>query len=145
MKVFIDTNLMVAAFYESHPHHNSARPVIERVREGKDEGFVAAHSLAEVYSVITRLPGDRQTPAAVAWQLISENIVNHFKIVSLSGKEYVEILSKGSREGIEGGKTYDLLLLAAARKSQCERVFTFNVRHFQSLAEDELKLKIVAP
>lgn len=145
MKVFVDTNLVVAAFYESHPHHNAARPVIERVREGKDEGFVAAHSLAEAYSVITRLPGERHTPAAVAWQLISENIVNYFKVVSLSGKEYVEILGKGSKEGIEGGKTYDFLLLAAAGKCQCDRILTFNVRHFQSLAEDDLKSKIVAP
>ena len=145
MKVFVDTNLLVAAFYESHPHHHAARPILERVRAGKDEGFVAAHSLAEGYSVMTRLPGESQTLAAVAWQLISENVVNHFTIVHLSGREYVEILTKASKDGIEGGKTYDLLILAAAEKSNCTRILTLNVRHFQSLAGDHLRSKIVAP
>lgn len=145
MKIFVDTNLLVAAFFESHPHHNSARPVLERVRARKDEGFVAAHSLAEAYSVMTRLPGEKHTPAAVAWQLISENVVSHFSIIHLSSKEYVDVLTKASRDGIEGGKTYDLLLLAAAVKSRCDRILTLNVRHFQSLAEEDWKGKIVAP
>ena len=31
MKVFCDTNVLVAAFLQSHLHHHSARPVLERV------------------------------------------------------------------------------------------------------------------
>jgi hypothetical protein len=34
--------------------------VVERVKAGQDEGFVAAHSLAEAYAVLTRLPGGNQ-------------------------------------------------------------------------------------
>ena len=57
MKVFCDTNVLVAAFLQGHPYHSSARPVIERVKARADQGFVAAHSVAEAYAVLTRLPG----------------------------------------------------------------------------------------
>src|SRR5204863_346319 len=43
------------ALMQSHPHHSSARPVIERIKAGRDQGFVGAHSLAETYAVLTRL------------------------------------------------------------------------------------------
>src|SRR3954453_709790 len=109
MKVFCDTNVLVAAFLQSHPHHNAARPVVERVKAGQDEGFVAAHSLAEAYAVLTRLPGGNQAPPTVAWQLISENVLKDFTIVSLTSKEYQETLAEAASNGVKGGKTYDAL------------------------------------
>ena len=145
MKVFCDTNVLVAAFLQSHPHHNSARPVIERIKAGYDQGYIAAHSLAETYAVLTRLPGCHQVPGAMAWQLITDNILRDFTLVSLSSKEYTEAVGKAAKNGVEGGKTYDALLLAAAAKSGAERIYTTNVRHFQSLADDPLRLRIVAP
>jgi len=145
MKIFCDTNVLVAAFLQSHPHHNSARPLIERAKAGDDEGFVAAHSLAETYAVLTRLPGGNQLAPAVAWQLISENILKDFSIVSLTLKEFSDTLAKAAANGVEGGKTYDALLMAAAAKSGADRIYTVNVRHFQSLADDSLRPRIAAP
>ena len=145
MKVFCDTNVLLAAFLQNHPHHNSARPLIERVKAGEDEGFVAAHSLAETYAVLTRLPGGNYLPPSVAWQLISENILKDFAIVNLNSKEYSDILAKSAANGVEGGKTYDALLLAAAAKSGADRIYTVNVRHFQNLADDNVRPKIAAP
>ena len=145
MKVFCDTNVLVAAFLQGHPHHNSARPVIERVKAGHDDGFVSAHSLAETYAVLTRLPGGDQVAAPVAWQLIAENVLKDFTVVGLSSKDYADTLASAARNGVEGGKTYDALLLAAAAKSGAERIYTTNVRHFQSLADDELRPRIAAP
>src|SRR4051812_14534076 len=145
MKVFCDTNVLVAAFLQRHPHHSTARPVIERVKAGHDQGFVGAHSLAEAYAVMTRLPGGNHIAAPVAWQLIAENILKDFTIVSLSSKEYTEALGNAATNGVEGGKTYDALLLAAAARSGAERIYTTNVRHFQSLADDQLRPRIVAP
>jgi predicted nucleic acid-binding protein len=145
MKVFCDTNVLVAAFIQNHPHHNSARPVIERVKAKQDEGFVATHSLAESYAVLTRLPGGAQVAPSVAWQLISENVVKSFTLVGLTAKEYAETLESAAADGVEGGRTYDALLLAAAAKSGADRIYTTNVRHFQSLATDALRGRIVAP
>lgn len=145
MKVFCDTNLLVAAFREDHPQHEAARPVIERVKAGKDAGFVAAHSLAETYAVLTRLPGAAQVAPTVAWQLISENVLKGFTIVTLTAKEYAEAIKTAAENGVEGGKTYDALLLSAAAKSGADRILTFNVRHFQTLADPDLRSRIAAP
>jgi predicted nucleic acid-binding protein len=145
MKVFCDTNVLVAAFLQDHPHHHAARPILERVKAGHDQGFVAAHSLAEAYAVLTRLPGGNLVAPTIAWQLIAENVVKEFSILSLTSTEYADALSDAALKGVEGGKTYDALLLAAAAKSGAERIYTTNVRHFQSLADDALRARIAAP
>jgi hypothetical protein len=43
-----------------------------------------------------------------------------------------------------GGRIYDALHLRRARQAACDRVYTFNVRHFQQLAPD-LAGRIGAP
>jgi len=145
MKVFCDTNVLVSAFLTKHPQHNAARPVLERIKAQADEGWIAAHSLAETYAVLTRLPGASQVAPNVAWQLISENIIKNFSLITLSATEYSKALAGAAASGVEGGKIYDALLLAAAVKSGAERIYTFNITHFQSMADVELQKRIVAP
>jgi predicted nucleic acid-binding protein len=145
MKIFCDTNVIVAAFLAGHPHHNAARPILERVKARKDRGFVAAHSIAEVYAVLTRLPGASQVMPSIAWILISQNILEPFAVVTLSAREYARVIESGSQRNVQGGMTYDALLLAAAKKSRAERIYTFNVSHFQSMADEQLIPRIVAP
>lgn len=145
MKVFCDTNVLVAAFVANHPQHNAARPVLEKIKAGADEGFVAAHSLAESYAVLTRLPGASQVAPSVAWQLISENVVKNFTAISLSPREYAKALEDASLINVQGGKIYDALLLAAAIKSGAARIYTFNVSHFQRIVPKHVGSQIVAP
>lgn len=145
MKIFCDTNVFIAAFLTNHPHHSAARPVIERVKAGTDEGLLATHSLAESYAVLTRLAGGNRVAPSVAWQLISENTLNNFSLVTLTARDYAATLAKAAADGVEGGKVYDALILAAAAKSGVERVYTFDVAHFQSLADVDLRKRIVAP
>jgi predicted nucleic acid-binding protein len=145
MKVFCDTNVLVAAFVTNHSHHNAARPVLEKIKAGTDEGFVAAHSLAECYAVLTRLPGMNQVSPGTAWQLISENIIKNFTVISLSPKEYARTLEDGALLNVQGGKIYDALLIGAAIKSGASRIYTFNVSHFQSLVPENARSQIVAP
>jgi toxin FitB len=145
MKVFCDTNVIIAAFLQNHPHHESARPILERVKTGKDTGFVAAQSLAEVYAVLTRLPGESRLAPAIAWQLLTENVLRDFVIVTLTGKEYADTLATASLGGVEGGRTYDALLLKAAAKSEAERTYTLNARDFQMLANESLRSKVTSP
>jgi predicted nucleic acid-binding protein len=144
MKVFFDTNVVVAACLAEHPHHHRARQLMARVISGKDEGIIAAHSLAEAYAVMTRLPKAHYVAPSVAWQLLSENVLKSFTIITLTAKEYEKALSQAAGDGVEGGRTYDLLLLAAAAKSQATSIYTFNVNHFTALAP-ELADKVMMP
>jgi predicted nucleic acid-binding protein len=145
MKVFCDTNVLISAFLTNHPQHNAARPVLERIKARIDEGWAATHSLAETYAVLTRLPGANQVVPSITWQLIAENILKNFSLIGLSATAYSKTLEKAAASDIEGGKIYDALLLAAAVKSGAERIYTFNVTHFQSMADVDLQKRIVAP
>lgn len=144
MKLFLDTNVLVAAFVADHEHHARALPVIQMVHDGKAEGVVSGHSLLETHSILTRLPRAPRLSAVQAAMLISENILKHFSVTTLTGKEYGELAQKLGRDGIIGGRSYDLLHLNCAEKSGAERIYTFNVDHFAGLAP-HLRNRIVAP
>ncbi len=103
MKVFCDTNVLVAGVVSTHPHYEAARPVLERVVQGKDKGFVATHSLAESYAVLTRLPAQSRVPASIAWQLL-ENLLGSFSVISPGQKDYEKSLEESARNGVEGGR-----------------------------------------
>jgi predicted nucleic acid-binding protein len=139
MKVFLDTSVLVASVVEQHEHHERAYAVLERVQSGKDEGFVSAHGLAEVYGVLTKLPAPfRHTPEQ-ALLSVEENIVKHFKIISLTAADYTGIIREAALAGVQGGTIYDAVLVKCAAKAEGEKLFTLNVRHFQSVARKSLQ------
>jgi predicted nucleic acid-binding protein len=145
VKVFLDTNVLIAACLTEHEHHERAWPLVNSVREGKVEGFASAHAVLEVYAILTRLPRSPRLSTLQVTALIEENILEDFNTITLSGKEYGELVLKLGREGISGGQAYDALHLACAWKGQVDRVYTFNARHFQRAAEENLRERIMAP
>lgn len=56
MRCFFDTSVLVAASERSHPHDERAWPALQEVARGEREGFMSAHSIAEVSAALTRLP-----------------------------------------------------------------------------------------
>lgn len=64
MKVAFDTSVLVAVLHRAHPHHARAVAWIDAVAEGHATGLITCHALAELWSVLTRLPGaGRISPA----------------------------------------------------------------------------------
>ena len=53
MKLFLDTSVLIAAVIQKHAAHERSWTVLDRVQNGKDEGFVSAHSLAELHANLT--------------------------------------------------------------------------------------------
>src|SRR6266851_3182637 len=72
VQVFFDTNVLVAASERSHPHYAQAWPALRRVAAGKDKGFMSAHSIAEVYAALTRLPVQPRIHPAEAVRIITD-------------------------------------------------------------------------
>ncbi len=145
MKLFLDTNVLVAACLEEHEHHGRALPLVQTIHEKKVEGFASAHTLLEMLATLTRLPRSPRILPMQAATLLEENVMKRFSVVSLTAKEYAELARRLGREGIIGGQAYDALHLECARKSGADRIYTFNVRHFQSLADDTMRPRIVSP
>lgn len=53
---YFDTSVLVPAAVTRHPHNAPALSVLEELLRGKHCGFNSAHSLTEIYSVLTRTP-----------------------------------------------------------------------------------------
>jgi predicted nucleic acid-binding protein len=144
VKVFFDTNVLVAACEQGHPHYGQARPALLRVTALKDQGFMSVHSIAEMYAALTRLPVQPRIHPAEAARIITDNILPHFETVLLGKKDYTEALRVIGDGGWPGAKIYDALLIGCAAKSGAERIYTFNLADFRQLAPN-LEGKICAP
>jgi len=55
-------------------------------------------------------------------------------LVSLSPAEYFAGIQDVSSRGFTGGRVYDALRLACAAKCKAQTVYTWNLKHYQSLA-----------
>jgi predicted nucleic acid-binding protein len=144
MRVYFDTAVVVAASIARHPHYGQSDTALESVREKKIEGFVSGHGLSEVYSVLTRTPFNPPIHPALAWRLLEEDVLPYFNIVTITPQMYRDTIRDCADNGWVGGRVHDALHLRCARKADCERIYTFNVRHFQQLAPD-LAQRIGAP
>ena len=145
MNVFFDTSVLVAASVASHPHHARALPVLQRVASGQDKGFVGAHSIAETYAALTRVPVVPRIHPSEADRIVRGNILSTCTVVTADVAQYLEALTAVQERGLPGAKIYDALLLACAALSSAERIYTFNLGDFRELARPDILARIGSP
>ncbi len=144
MKILFDTSVIVAALVEKHSARSRALPWFERVTLGSDQGFISAHTLAEVYSALTTLPIHPLLSPVEARRLIQENVIDKFEIIALTSTDYTELIEHLSGLDIIGGATYDAIHLRAAAKAEVDQVVTLNAKDFRRVYP-ALADKIIAP
>ena len=130
MKIFFDTSVLVAAFVNAHPRHANCLPWLQKVKKKEIEGIISVHSLIEIYSILTKLPLSPRINPALALNLIKENILEDFELVTYDKKDYINLLDELSRGNIAGGASYDGLILNAAKKVTADKILTLNVNDF---------------
>src|SRR5437667_140908 len=86
----------------------------------------AAHSLAEVYATLTRLPG-RQRMTGDQAVLFLEDMKDRLTTVALDEKEYWSAIRESAAEGILGGTIYDALIARCAVKAKASIIYTWNL------------------
>jgi predicted nucleic acid-binding protein len=145
MKVFFDTSVLLAAVLQKHVAHERAFAVLERVQDGKDEGFVSAHGLAEIYANLTKLPPPFRHSPEQALLSMEENVLKHFKISSLTGGDYSALVRESALAGIQGGTIYDAVLLKSASKAEVDQIYTLNLRHFEAVAPKDFGPELRVP
>ena len=145
MRVFLDTSVLVAAVLQQHEAHARAFAVLARIQGGRDEGFASAHSLAEMYATLTKIPAPfRHTPEQ-ALLSIEENVIKHFNISSLTGSDYTGLIREAALAGIRGGTVYDAILMKTAGKAGVDQIYTLNLEHFQAVAPKDVAARLSAP
>ena len=145
MEVFFDTSVLVAASDRSHPHYEQALPVMRRAAHGEDKGFICAHSIAETFTALTRMPVQPRILPMEAIRILSDNILPHFTSVPLEQGDYLRALDVVGSGGLGGAKIYDALLLQCASRCKVKRIYTFNLNDFRKLAGNGLQSLIQAP
>jgi predicted nucleic acid-binding protein len=144
MNVLLDTSVFVAAMIEAHPAHPRAFPWLQHLIHGTHTGFVAAHSIAELYAILTALPVHPRISPSAAQQLIQHNVLDVCTVISLSDADYAAIIHHLSDQDIVGGVTYDALIVYAASKAKVDLLLTLNEKDFRRIYPDYAD-KIVAP
>jgi len=127
MKAFFDTSVLVAVFYGDHIHHRASLELF--IQFDKSTGCCGAHSLAEVFSTLTRMPGRHRISGEQALLFIG-SIRERLSIIALHGDEYAEALEASAARGIIGGGIYDALLAYCAMKAQAKTIYSWNIRHY---------------
>jgi len=92
-------------------------------------GCCGAHSLAEVYSTLTRMPGKRRISAEQAMLFVA-NIRERLEVIALTGDAYAEAMEFFAERGIVGGAIYDAMLAQCALKSGAEAIHSWNSQHY---------------
>src|ERR1700744_5749256 len=141
MKGFLDSSVLVPVFYGNHVHHKASLELF--IQFDKSTGCCGAHSLAEVYSTLTRMPGKHRISGEQAMLFIG-SIRDRLSIVALSGEEYADALQASSALGIVGGAIYDAMLVHCAIKASAETIFSWNSRHY-SLCGPEVTILLQTP
>ncbi|PYY09072.1 MAG: hypothetical protein DMG61_23380 [Acidobacteria bacterium] len=145
VRVYFDSNVLIASIVRSHQHHVPSLSALLTARKGTVHGVVSAHGLAETYGFVSRaLYPDLLSPLE-AWNAVSTNILPFFSLVPLAASDYRVFLERCASLGVVGGRIYDALHIQAAIKSKCERLYTFNVKHFRNLAPVDFVDRIVLP
>jgi predicted nucleic acid-binding protein len=127
MKGFFDTSVLVPVFYGDHVRHQVSLALF--IQFDKSTGCCGAHSLAEVYSTLTRMPGKHRISGEQAMLFIG-SIREQLAIIALSGDEYADALEASASLGIVGGGIYDAMLAHCAIKAKAETIYTWNGRHY---------------
>jgi predicted nucleic acid-binding protein len=136
VKAFFDTSVLVPVFVDEHPHHTASFAAF--LHAEKKHASCGAHSLAEVYSTVTRLPGKHRASASEG-MLFLANIAARLSFVSLNGDEYWRAIEESAELEVVGGTIYDALLAHCALKAKADIIYTWNLGHFRQLGPEVAK------
>ena len=138
-----DTSCIVPAVCSWHEHHLRAVEAIDARRSRRERMVVAAPALIEAYSVLTRLPAPHRLAPADALSLLDANFSRGITVVALSAAAYRALLRAAPGEAVSGGRIYDAVIAACARRARARTLLTFNIAHFSAFARADFE--IVSP
>lgn len=141
IEAFFDTSVLIAAHDATDPRHAGSHSLFAAATPATSA--CGAHTLAEFYAVLSRIPGGKRVRPEIAGILVDQ-IVTRLTVVPLSVEEYRATLRETARMGLAGGIVFDAVLLACARKVNAKRIYTWNEKHFKLVAPD-LAERIMTP
>lgn len=134
MRVLLDTNCLVAAALPQHEHHAATLADLVRRRAARHVFLMAAPALFETYAVLTRLPPPHRLAPADAMAVLDRNW-SGAETIALAGAETWRLMRQLAAAGIAGGRAYDAVIAACAKKGKADEILTWNIRHFSGAGD----------
>jgi len=131
--VFFDTSVLIAAGLLRHEHHPPSAAAY--LKADKKTACCAAHTLAEVYAGLTRMPGAQRMTGDQALLLLDQ-IRERLTIITLNEEDYYSTIASAAARGIGGGTIYDALLVKCAIKANATIIYTWDLDRFRLVGPD---------
>jgi predicted nucleic acid-binding protein len=129
-----DTNCLVAILSEWHPHHkDSVGALLEISKQRDNELVLAAHTLFECFSVLTRMPKPHRIEPEAARIAIGDAFGPARRAVP-DLELYDAILEACVASGFAGGLAYDALIAHTVHRHGATHLITWNTRHLERVA-----------
>ena len=119
-------------------------PILESAKKGQFEAVVSAHSLAEAYSTLTRMPVPFRISPQHAGLAIEGNVLSVMTVVALTADDYRDLLQPLAQNNLAGGVTYDAVMAWVALKAQVDQRITLNAKDFRRVVP-ALAAQVIAP
>ena len=130
-----DTNVLLAVILPHREHHLAAREAFVASKE-LGQASVCVHTLAEAFSTLS---GKIAIPAKQAVQVLQLNLED-VQILALEQDDYAKALERMASLGLSGGGIFDALLAEVALRNKCQKLYTFNIKHFIRLGQEIEKI-----
>jgi predicted nucleic acid-binding protein len=135
VKVLFDTSVMIAALFPKHQSHSSCfiqLQAAQSAQPGQIQGYLSTHSLAELYSVMTRMPIQPRMSPQEANTLL-DRCLQYLDAVPLEVADYKAAIAQMTALSLPSGGIFDALIAQAALKVSADRLLTLNPGHFTRL------------
>lgn len=144
MKVAFDSSVIIAGTHDMHPHHRRAVVWIDAVLEQRITGLLTWHALAEIWSVLTRLPGPARLSPEQALRVV-RRVQGVFQLHQVEPAVYNEALQRCTDRGFASGVVFDALHLVGAEHAGADAIVTFNGADFLRLANPNSPRLVIPP
>jgi len=121
MKAYWDSSALIEALYD--PKLRAS------LKPGKDG--TRPHSLAEIFSTLTKGINFRYSPADAA--TLIEGLALDLDFVELSERDALAAIRSAEAQGVRGARIHDLMHAATAKKYKATVLFTLDTSGFSTL------------
>lgn len=133
MKVLFDTSVIVAASLPKHPNHSPCFTQLQSAKNNQIQAYISTHTLAEAYSVLTRMPSQpRMSPSDA--RILLGSYLSYLQAIALEAADYQAAINQMAALNLPGGGIFDALIAQAALKASVDRILTLNLNHFSRLS-----------
>jgi predicted nucleic acid-binding protein len=102
VRVLFDTSAIIPGLVNEHANHLICLPYLNQAKSGQIKGLLSTHSLAELYSVLTRMP-IKPKPSVQVVEAILNDLLKYLEPVPLLSQDYQAAIANMVAFNLPGG------------------------------------------